>query len=163
LFTPRYNWNTAKVGIKHQSINPVIIDRFKKKKIFSIKAYILCLHLDFKEGVIDCTSETKDYKIGICCFSAKNAPLRRKSKDLMARNQNNGSEWGHISIHRLLFQWANTVKIQLSMLVLYKVDFTIISLKINGFEPTTYRTRGEHANHYTTDAVHMIRISTLPT
>jgi hypothetical protein len=30
--------------------------------------------------------------------------LRRKSKDLMARNQNNGSEWGHISIHRLLFQ-----------------------------------------------------------
>ena len=27
------------------------------------------------------SSQTKDYKIGICCFSAKDAPLRRKSKD----------------------------------------------------------------------------------
>jgi hypothetical protein len=25
--------------------------------------------------------ETKDYKIGICCFSAKNSALRRKSED----------------------------------------------------------------------------------
>ena len=25
--------------------------------------------------------QTKDYKIGICCFSAKHAALRRKSKD----------------------------------------------------------------------------------
>jgi hypothetical protein len=25
--------------------------------------------------------QTKDYKIGICCFSAKHAPLRRKSKN----------------------------------------------------------------------------------
>jgi hypothetical protein len=27
------------------------------------------------------SGQTKDYKIGICCFSAKNAALRRKSKD----------------------------------------------------------------------------------
>ena len=32
--------------------------------------------------------KTKDYKIGICCFSAKHAALRRKSKDWLARNQN---------------------------------------------------------------------------
>ena len=37
--------------------------------------------------------ETKDYRIGICCFSAKHAALRRKSKDWLARNQNNVSEW----------------------------------------------------------------------
>ena len=30
--------------------------------------------------------QTKDYKIGICCFFAKHAALRRKSKDLLARN-----------------------------------------------------------------------------
>jgi hypothetical protein len=31
-------------------------------------------------------SQTKDYKIGICCFSAKHAALRRKSKDWLALN-----------------------------------------------------------------------------
>jgi hypothetical protein len=31
------------------------------------------------------SGQTKDYKIGICCFSAKHAALRRKSKDWMAR------------------------------------------------------------------------------
>ena len=61
--------------------------------------------------------QTKDYKIGICCFSTKHTALRRKSKDWLARNQDNVSEWGDMSIHRLLFQWANTIKIQLSMLV----------------------------------------------
>jgi hypothetical protein len=33
------------------------------------------------------SDQTKDYKIGICCFSAKHAALRRKSKDRLARNQ----------------------------------------------------------------------------
>jgi hypothetical protein len=27
------------------------------------------------------SGQTKDYQIGICCFSAKHAALRRKSKD----------------------------------------------------------------------------------
>jgi hypothetical protein len=42
--------------------------------------------------------QTKDFKIGICCFSAKHAVLRRKSKDWLARNQNN------VSTRGLLFQ-----------------------------------------------------------
>jgi hypothetical protein len=33
------------------------------------------------------SGQTKDYEIGICCFSAKHAALRRKSKDWLARNQ----------------------------------------------------------------------------
>jgi hypothetical protein len=33
-------------------------------------------------------------EIGICCFSAKHAKFRRKSKDWLARNQENVSEWG---------------------------------------------------------------------
>jgi len=48
--------------------------------------------------------KTKDYKIGICCFSAKHAALRRNSKDWLARNQDNVSEWGDMSIRELLFQ-----------------------------------------------------------
>jgi len=35
----------------------------------------------------------------------------------MARNQDNVFEWNNMSIHRLLFQWACTIKIQLSMMV----------------------------------------------
>ena len=81
------------------------------------------------------SGQTKDYKIDICSFSAKHAALRRKSKDWLARNQDNVSEWGDMSIHKLLFQWASTVKIQLSMLVYHKADLIIISLKINLFSP----------------------------
>ena len=60
--------------------------------------------------------QTKDYKIGICCFSAKNTALRSKSKDWLARNQNNVSEWNDMSIRGLLFQWSSTIKIQLRVL-----------------------------------------------
>ena len=60
-------------------------------------------------SAVDCGFEpllgqTKDYEIGICCFSSKHAALRRKIKDWLARNQNNVSEWGDMSIRGLLFQ-----------------------------------------------------------
>jgi len=32
------------------------------------------------------SDQIKDYKIGIRCFSAKHAALKRKSKDWLARN-----------------------------------------------------------------------------
>jgi len=38
------------------------------------------------------SDQAKDYKIGICCFSAEHAVLRSKSKDCLAWNQNNVSE-----------------------------------------------------------------------
>jgi hypothetical protein len=71
----------------------------------------------FASSEVDCgfeprSDQTKYYKIGICCFSAKHATLRRKTKDWLARNQDNVSEWGG-----LLFQWSNTIEIQLSVLV----------------------------------------------
>ena len=62
------------------------------------------------------SGQTKDYNNGICCFSANHATLRRKSKDWLARNQDNVSEWSDMSIRRLLFQRTNTIKIQLSAL-----------------------------------------------
>ena len=60
-------------------------------------------------SVVDCgfeprSGQTKDYKIGICCFSAKYVALRRKSKILLTQNQENVSEWGGMSIRGLLFQ-----------------------------------------------------------
>ena len=42
------------------------------------------------------SDQIKDYKNGIYCFSAKYAALRRKSKDGLARNHNNVSEWSDI-------------------------------------------------------------------
>ena len=62
--------------------------------------------------------QAKDYEIGVCCFSAKHtAALRRKGKDLYARNQDDISEWCDMFIRGLLLQWASTMQIQLTVLV----------------------------------------------
>jgi hypothetical protein len=50
------------------------------------------------------SDQTEDYKIGICCFSAKHAALRKKSKNWLARNQINVSAWSNMSNRRPLFQ-----------------------------------------------------------
>ena len=50
------------------------------------------------------SGQTKDYKIDMCCLTAKHTALRRKSNDWLARNQDNVSGWGDMSIHVLLFQ-----------------------------------------------------------
>jgi hypothetical protein len=48
--------------------------------------------------------QTKDYQIGICCFSARYTAIRRKGKDWTAQNQDNVSEWSDMSTRGLLFQ-----------------------------------------------------------
>jgi hypothetical protein len=53
------------------------------------------------------SSQSKDYEIVICCFSAKHAALMSKSKDWLAWNQNNVAEWGDMSITGL--NWSNNV------------------------------------------------------
>jgi len=45
------------------------------------------------------TGKTKDYEIGICCFSPTQAALRRKNKDGLGQNQSNVSEWNDMPIH----------------------------------------------------------------
>jgi hypothetical protein len=46
------------------------------------------------------------------------------------------SEWSDMSTHGLLFQWASTIDIQLSAVVLNKADIIIISsLKIYFYPP----------------------------
>ena len=50
------------------------------------------------------SGHNKDLQIGMCCFSAKHAALRRMSKDWLARNHINASEWCEMSTRELLFQ-----------------------------------------------------------
>jgi hypothetical protein len=63
------------------------------------------------------SGRTKCYKIGLCCFSAKQEALRRKNKLRLV-----GSESGKyvrmddMSIRVLLFQWTTNIKIQLGVL-----------------------------------------------
>jgi hypothetical protein len=44
-------------------------------------------------------------------------------------------KWSDMSTRRLLFQWASPIKSQLNVLVLYKAELIIISLKIHLFSP----------------------------
>ena len=65
--------------------------------------------LVFVSSGVDCwfnalTDQTKDFEIDICCFSTKHVTLRSKSKDWLARHQDNVSEWSDMSNHGLLFQ-----------------------------------------------------------
>ena len=50
------------------------------------------------------SGQTKEYKIGICCFSTKHEALKSKSKDWLARNQKNVSGWSDISTRVQMFQ-----------------------------------------------------------
>ena len=56
------------------------------------------------------SGQTKDYQLVFVAYDAKHADLRRKSKDLLARNQDNVSEWSNMYIRGLLFPLANTMK-----------------------------------------------------
>ena len=74
------------------------------------------------------SGHTKDYQIGIWCFSAEHAALMRKSKDWLSPNQDNVSEWSYMSTRSLLFQWASTIRNQPS-----KADIIIVSSNVTCF------------------------------
>jgi hypothetical protein len=63
------------------------------------------------------SGQTKDSKMCMCCFSAKNAALKRKSKDWLAWNQDNVSEWGTCLSADCCFSELALEKIQISVLV----------------------------------------------
>ena len=68
-----------------------------KKSQRTIRKDLSTLHT-----VINPLEQTKDYNIGICCFSAKHAALRKKSTDLLDRIQDHVSGWGYMSIFVVL-------------------------------------------------------------
>jgi hypothetical protein len=91
------------------------------------------------------SGQTKECKIGMCCFSAKNASLRRKSKDWLARNRNNVSKWSDMSTQStqcvglkqfdiivISLDWiSNTQVLGISLLLLLHVDEGMISVHTN--------------------------------
>ena len=56
------------------------------------------------------SGQTKDYQLVFVAYNAKHAELRRKSKDWLARNQDNVSEWSDMYFRGLLFPLANTIE-----------------------------------------------------
>jgi hypothetical protein len=50
------------------------------------------------------SGQTKDYQLTFVAYITKHADIRRKSKDWLARNQDNVSEWSNMYIRGLLFQ-----------------------------------------------------------
>jgi len=87
-------------------------------------------------------------------LSAKHATFRGKRKDRLSRNWDYVSEWSYVSPCGLLFQWDNTIKIQLSVMVYYKKGTIIISSNYNMFLPW-YSLKHDHLvlnnNHSLTD------------
>jgi hypothetical protein len=103
-------------GKNNTSYNLINISSFHTNHIGGIMVSMLAASVVYL-GFEPRSGQPKDYDIVISCFSAKHAALRRKSKDWLAGDQDNVSEWSDMSTLGLLFQWANTIKIQLSMLV----------------------------------------------
>ena len=54
------------------------------------------------------SDQTKDYKNWYMLIFEKHPSIKSKSKDVLARNKDNVSEWSHMSSHSLL-QWASTI------------------------------------------------------
>ena len=59
-----------------------------------VSVLVLCV---VDRGFEPRSSQTKDYKFGIFCFSANHTALRKTSKDWLARNQNYVFEWSDMS------------------------------------------------------------------
>ena len=66
----------------------------KKGKIKYVASISIIVWSTVDRGFKPQSGQTKDYKIGMCCLSAKYAVLRSKRKDWLARNQ----EWSEMSI-----------------------------------------------------------------
>jgi hypothetical protein len=76
------------------------------KKVNRIRVIMVSV---LASSVVDCgfkprSGQTKVNKIGICCFSTKHTTLTTKSKDGLALDQDNVSEWSDMSTRGLLFQ-----------------------------------------------------------
>ena len=75
------------MNITHISLN---MNRIGGVKVSVLASSVVDRGFELRSG------QTKDYKIGICCFSGKHAALGKKGKYW--------SEWGDMSIRELMFQ-----------------------------------------------------------
>ena len=89
------------------------------------------------------------YEIDMYCFSAKHAELRSKSKDWLAWNQYNVSEWSNVSfLHRLLFQWTSTKNPTNRVDLVQIRDIIIISSRSRDDIAEQLLTKQATLNHY---------------
>ena len=72
-----------------QTVSTVL--SYSKNNIGGVMVSVLTSSVIYR-GYKPRSDQSKDYKIGIGCFSAKHAALRRKNKDSLDRNQDNVSE-----------------------------------------------------------------------
>ena len=64
------------------------------------------------------SGQTKDYLIGVYCFSANHASFRRKTKDWLAQNKTNVLEWRDMPTSGLLFQYTSTKSNKADMIII---------------------------------------------
>jgi hypothetical protein len=78
------------------------------------------IYREFYHCIIYIANEGRHVRIVKSLYSLQ---IVRKSKDWLARNQDDVSEWGDMSIRGLLFQWASTIKIHLSVFTTDAVEY----------------------------------------
>ena len=84
----------------HEGWREFYTSYFIQSRISGVMVSVLASS-DVDRGFEPRSGQTKDYKVGMCCFFTNHAALRRKSKDWLARNQDNVSGWGGMFIHGL--------------------------------------------------------------
>jgi hypothetical protein len=85
------------IGIQWPFIQRLVM-KINNSYLFDITVFAIQLfRVSFLVKFEPQSGQTKDYKIGICCFSAKHAALQSKSKDWLDQNQD-----------KMLCQWSDT-------------------------------------------------------
>jgi hypothetical protein len=74
---------------KESSLKKLIYKICSCHDIVEILLNLIFAFIAVDRGFEPRSGHTKDYYIGICCFSAKHASLMRKSKDWLVWNQDN--------------------------------------------------------------------------
>jgi hypothetical protein len=97
------------------------------------------------------SGQIKEYIIGICCFSAKNAFLRKKSNDWFYRNQNNelrdtSTRWlllpHQFNLSKAL--WAFTITWRPSFVVCHLFTFHIFIVSFETPQPSEVKLSRTH-------------------
>ena len=120
-------WNSREVVMAYFFIYQPLSSYFFFCSIVSVMVIVLLSSVTDR-GIEPFRIKLKTKTNCICCFSKSS---KSKRKDWLTRNQNNVYERSDMSFHRLLIQWASTIKIQLSVVVQFKADIVIISSNVS--------------------------------
>ena len=92
-----------KISLQNIQVFELYLDSIKLKPTMNRNCISDVMVSMFASSTLDhgFKGQTKDYDIGICYFSTKRSELWSKSKDWLAWNQDNVSEWRNKSTFRL--------------------------------------------------------------